>query len=365
MAKTNIVGTEFAETKAEGIQEGSDIQIVHDPSNKHDDKALAVYLMYNGGITEPERLGYIGRGTDIYDLPRDQFPKSAVVVDFYIKSNDDEKFKRHQVGNLVSCNIEIPDVKIANQSEDEELILSFNEEGIEIAFNENEHYYKYNGTFLKGATTYIKKYIKEFEVEMVSKNCETHWKIPQKEIRSAWNLAGDLAAAFGTGIHKALEYEDRYRSYLKPKDGTRCFRIKNPAISKIVNEFYDLNESLGFKGQIFPEALISDVKNGNCALADRIIVRDVQNKVCRLQDYKVNYDFDVVGQVKFKNLPKGVKLSGTKLSKLALQLKQQRTMLEKSGWTVEGVDAFVYDGRWNYYEVNTLEGFNIETGAFN
>lgn len=356
--KSKIVGTEFAQASVEGIQEGSEITIHHEPENQYDSNALAVFF-------EAERIGYIGKGTDLYDIPRDNFPKTASVVDFYIKSESDEKFNRHQIGNLVSCTIEIPEIKVTSQIDKEEILPSFNEEGIFIAFNEEEHYYKYKDVFLKGATTYIKKYVEEFDSEMVSKNCEKYWDIPQKKIREAWKLAGNLAEKFGTGIHKALEYEDLYRSYTKPKDGSRCFTIKNPAIAKIVNEFFELNKRLGFEGDVIPEALVSDVEKGNCGLADRIIVTNWEKKTCRVQDYKVNHSFDKPGQVKFKNLPEGVDLPNTKLSKLALQLKQHRTMLEKSGWTVEGVDGFVYDGEWNYYEVNTLAGFDISTGAFN
>lgn len=353
--KTKIVGTEFAKAKAENIKQGSQVTIYHDPENKFDENALAV-------IFNDERIGYIGKGTDVYDLPRAIFPKNAFVIDFYIKADDDEKFKRHDVGCLVSCNIEIPNKSIPKIGEE---IASFNEEGVVINFDEESHTYTYKGQILKGATTYIKKYEKEFDAETASANCEKYWQIPAKTIKDAWKLSGDLARSFGTGVHKALEFEDLYRSYKKPKDGSRCFLIKNPAIQSIVEEFYKLNERLGFKGDVVPEALVSDVENGNCGLADRILVTDWDKKICRVQDYKVNYDFNVKGQVNFKNLPDGVVLETTKLSKLALQLKQHRTMLEKSGWTVEGVDGFVYDGKWNYYEVNTLDGFDIANGTFN
>lgn len=353
--KTKLVGTEFSQAQAEGIQENSIVTIYHDPENKFDKMALAV-------VFNNERLGYIGKGTDAYDLPRDIFPKNAKVIDFYIKNEFDEKFSRHEIGNLVSCNIEIQDL---TEIKEVNKMNSFNEDGVVINFDEETHTYTYNGQKLKGATTFIKKYIEQFDSEKISKRCETYWKVPAKTIRNAWDLSGDLARHFGTGIHKALEFEDRYRTYLKPKDGSRCFMIKNPAIRNIVDEFYQLNDRLGFKGEIIPEALVSDVENGLCGLADRILVTDWGNKFCRVQDYKVNYDFDVSGNEKFINLPKGVSLPTTKLSKLALQLKQHRTMLEKSGWTVEGVDGFVYDGVWNYYEVNTLDGFDISNGTFN
>ena len=86
---------------------------------------------------------------------------------------------------------------------------------------------------------------------------------------------------------------------------------------------------------------------------------------CRLQDYKVNHSFNDKGKVTFKNLPSEINLPSTKLSKLSLQLKTQAYMLEKQGWIVEGFDGFVFNGKWEYYEANTLDGLNILTGEFN
>lgn len=352
--KTKIVGTQFAKPKAEGITIGSEITIVHDLSNEYDKNALAVFF-------NEERIGYIGKGTDVYDLPRDTFPRKAKVVDFYHKVEGDQ-FNNHDVGNLVSCNIEIPDeVKLKSKDNQQ----SFNEDGVVINFNEDTHTYNYKGQILKGSTTYIKKYMEEFDADTISARCSTAWNVPNNIIRSAWNLSGSASSTFGTGIHKALEFEDLYRAYVKPKDGSRCFTIKHPTIARIVQEFFDLQERLGFKGEVVPEALVSDVENGICGLADRILVTSWEKKTCRIQDYKVNHSFTKEGEVKFINLPNGLTLDTTKLSKLSLQLKFHATMLEKQGWTVEGFDGFVYTDKWEYHQADMLEGFNILEGTFN
>lgn len=345
--KTKIVGTQFSKAKAVGMTEGSEIKVVHDPTNEYDENALAVFF-------NEERIGYVGKGTDLYDIDRNAFPKTGKVVDFYIREEGDDKFTKHDVGTLVSCNIEIPDV-VKIRSKDN--VESFNESVI-INFNEQTHTYTYNGQILTGATTYIKKYLKPFDEGMVAR-CATAWNVDKQIIEGAWELGRDLAATFGTGIHKALEFEDLYRFYHKPKDKSRCFTIKHPTIKRIVEEFFEMYDKLGFKGEIIPEALVSDVENGICGLADRILVTSWEKKTCRIQDYKVNHSFNVSGKETFVNLPKGITLPSTKLSKLSLQLKFHATMLEKSGWTIEGFDGFVYTDKWEYYEPNMLDGFNI------
>ena len=102
-----------------------------------------------------------------------------------------------------------------------------------------------------------------------------------------------------SSIHRAIEFEDRFGSYLKPKDGSRCFQIKHPVIQKIVREFYELNDEMGFTGIVHPEALITDVENNHCALSDRFLVTNLEKKECRVQDYKVNIGFDKKGEFKY------------------------------------------------------------------
>ena len=349
--KTKIVGTQFSKAKAVGMQEGSKVEIIHDEANEFDNMALAV--SFNG-----EHIGHIGRGTDTYDINRHLFPITATVVDFYMKEEGDQ-FDKHEPGTLVSCNIKVPDlIKIDSKND----IKSFNEDLI-INFNEDTHTYAYKGKVLTGVTTFIKKHIKPFDSEGMIERCAASWGIKNREVKDAWALGRDLAASFGTGVHKALEFEDLYRNTTKPKDGSRCFNIKHPAIKKIVDEFFEFYDKLGFEGDVIPEALVSDVENGICGLADRILVTNWEKKTCRIQDYKVNHSFDKKGQESFTNLPEGLKLETTKLSKLSLQLKLHAQMLEKCGWTIEGMDGFVYSDKWEYYEANSLEGFDIIKGT--
>lgn len=346
--KTNIVGTQFVKVEVPEMVVGSDIDIYHDLKNEFDNKALAVF--YN-----KKRIGYIGKGSDVYDLPRNTFPKYAKVVDFYIREEGDKKFTKHQIGTLVSCNIEIPDVI---KLEDKDNKISFNE-GIIINFNERTHTYTFEGKTLVGATTIIKKFMKDFDSEFMIGRCSNSWGVKKDTIKDAWDLGANLAATFGTGIHKALEFEDRYR-HLQKKNGDRCFNVKHPAIKRIIDEFYDLYDSMEFSGYVVAEALISDVENGICGLADRILILNKEDKICRIQDYKVNHSVEKKGSVSFHNLPEGFKkLATTKLSKFSLQLKCYAEMLEKSGWKVLGYDVFVYNEKWKYYCLDQLEGLNI------
>lgn len=348
--KVKIVGTQFAKALAEGLMTDDVCQIVHDPTNPYDKNALKV--LYNN-----EHLGFIGKGTDLYDLDRASFPMEATVVDFLRKTPGD-KFKNHKEGTIVSVTLEIENVVELLEEND---VTSFNEDVV-INFNEETHTYTYNGKVLTGATTYIKKFIKPFDSDEIAGRCVRFWDVPKSTILDAWEIERVLAEQFGTAIHKAIEHEELYSSHIKPKKNERCFKIKHPMIQKIVKEFYELIDSLGHKGDVIPEALVSNVEEGHCGLIDRLLIVNAKEKICRVQDYKVNHSFDTYGQVEFVNLPHGFSLPPTKLAKTALQLKFYAKMLEKDGWTVEGADVFVYADKWRHYEADMLTGLNIVTG---
>ena len=353
--KSKIVATEFNPSEAKGITIGSEISIFHEPKNQFDTKALAV--LFNG-----DKIGYIGKSDDVYDIDRINFPIKGKVVDFYIKDEFDEKFKRHEIGNLVSCTIEIADrVKLVK----EDNVKSFNEDGVIINFNEETHTYTYKNRILKGATTTIKKFIEKFDKDNILPQCEKYWKIDRKIIKSAWELNRDITAGFGTSIHKMIEFNTLYKDYRKPKDNSRCFKIKHPILNAILDEFEELYDTLNIKGDIIAEALVSDVENDICGLADMLIVTDWDNKICELVDFKVNIEFDKKNSVQFKNIPTYLGFTGSKLDKLALQLRVHQQMLKQSGWTVVGLHAMVFENKWKHYNVKDISKFNILTGELN
>ena len=351
MAKDRIVATQFSQAKAKGIFQGADLKINHDTNNQFDENALEV--LYNN-----ERLGYIGKQSDIYDISREMFPMDAKVVDFYFKQEEDN-FTNHEIGTLVSLTLEIEDVVELNPDDN---IPSFNEEGVIINFNEKTHTYTYQGRILSGATTTIKKFIEEFDRDTILPRCEKYWGIDRKIIKSAWELNRDISSGFGTSIHKMIEFNVLYKDYRKPKDNSRCFEIKHPFLNRILDEFETLYHTLNIKGDIVAEALVSDVGNNMCGLADMLIVTDWNNKICELIDFKVNIEFDKKNTVNFKNIPKSLGFTGSKLDKLSLQLGVHQQMLERSGWTVSSLHAMVFEDEWKHYKVKDISNFNIVKG---
>ena len=234
---------------------------------------------------------------------------------------------------------------------------SFNEEGVEIGFEPISHKYFYEGKPLVGVTDYIKKFYKPFDAETISSVLESKWGVPQQIIRDLWTSNGELTSIFGNVVHRALEYFDKFKSYgeiisSQQKEELNYCLPKHPILRKIVEGFLEINK--GEVGEVHTEVLLSDVKNGICGTADRIVILDKEKKICRVKDYKVNIN----SEEKYKThkvLPPFEDLPSNKLSKYQLQLSVYSNMLENSGWTVQGLDVFVYEDIWRHYELPVLK----------
>ncbi len=234
---------------------------------------------------------------------------------------------------------------------------SFNEEGINIEFEPNGHTYVYNNVPLVGATEFIKKFYKPFDVETISSVLESKWGIPQKIIKDLWDSNGDITSEFGSVIHRTLENYEKFKSYgeiissQKKEEKNYCLP-KHPVLRSIVEEFIELNKDE--KGEVITEVLLSDVKSGICGQADRLIIVDKEKKICRIKDYKINIDSEVVDK-SYKVLAPFNELPSTKLSKYQLQMSLYANLLQKSGWSVEGLTVFVYEKNWKKFELPILK----------
>lgn len=232
---------------------------------------------------------------------------------------------------------------------------SFNED-ITINFDPISHVYMYGDKKLVSATEYIKKFYKEFDEETMSSVSAKSWGVEQQDVKDLWKANGELTSSLGSVIHKALENYDKFSSVgdkisSKKEMDSNYAMPKHPILKSAIEGFIKINKT---KGKVIPEALITDVNNGFCGHADRILIVDEKKKVCRIQDYKINIGAEEVSSSlkvggEFKDLP------ATKLSKYQLQLSFYANMLQKSGWTVEGLDIFVLEDEWKYYKLDVLK----------
>lgn len=228
-------------------------------------------------------------------------------------------------------------------------LTSFNE-GIEIYFDEAEHVYTYSNKTFKSATTWIKQYEEEFDSDRMSASCSKKWGIPQADILAVWQGNGDVASQFGTALHAVFEYYFTYKkigALIQEKSGKNKNGAmpNHPFLQKLITDL----EVIRTDGDTIQEALVSSKKHRVCGLIDDLLIVDRKKKICRIRDYKIT--FDIVVEKNDLKKPFAY-LGGSKLSKNFLQLSFYGYLLTASGWKVEGIDIFNWDGEWHKHSLD-------------
>ena len=227
---------------------------------------------------------------------------------------------------------------------------SFNED-IDIDFNEKYHTYKHNGVQLTCFSTWVKQYYKPFPASIVATIMSKKHDVPKEDILGMWKSNGLLSANLGNLVEEAVQYYEEYES-LGDDLGNNNAMPKHPMLKKIVTEYFDLVRD---DGEVIHQALITDVSTKKAGTADKLIVLDWDKKLCRLQDFKANIEAEKIDS-KMKPLAPFSHLPANKLTKYQIQMSFYAHLLEKHGWTVEGLDALVYEDTWKVYPLEVLRG---------
>lgn len=336
-----VVGISFNPTQGEGINVGTELDLVHDSDNQYSSRAIAVKY---GDLL----LGHIGeKGNEAHEKVFEQLPILASVKTIS-RLAEGEQFAKFKEGEITHLEIEF-----AMPCDSDGLVDSFNED-IKLKFLPEDHRYVYEGKNLLSASTYIKRWIKQFDSERVSAICADKYGCKQSEVLDMWRSSGDIAAAFGTAIHNAMEHYEKYKwlgEIVQNQKGEAYNKAlpTHPFLRRIVEDFYKLDLQ---EGEVVSEALLTNVELGLCGTADRILITG--EKRCRVQDFKVNIDADLVSSNN-KYLGQMAVLPATKLSKYQLQMSFYARLLELSGWVVEGLDAFVFEDGWKHYKLDLLK----------
>lgn len=244
-----------------------------------------------------------------------------------------------------------------------ERIESFNENNVVIDFIKSSHQYSRDSVPFIGVTTFIKKFYKEFDSEAISKVSSKSWGVEQDDVKSFWDENRDLTASFGSVVHKALETYDKFKAMgntiSKKKGVDENYALpRHPILKEIVLGFIAMTKKLDMDSyHVVPEALVTDVSKNICGTADRVLIISPTKKICRIQDYKVNIGSEEV-KSSLKPLAPFSNLPANKITKYQIQMSVYANMMEKSGWTVEGLDVFIYEKEWVHYKLDVLNVIN-------
>lgn len=250
-------------------------------------------------------------------------------------------------------------------------------EHIEVEFNELNHTYHHEGQAFTCFSTWVKQYYEPFNANAVSSQMSKRSGVPKEDIQAMWKSNGTLSANLGNLVEEAIQHYEKHCVTGWKIGGEKSMACtdkdkalpKHPLLKTIVREY--VSTVPVYEGQIVSQALVTDKHTNKAGTIDRLIVLDWDKKLCRIEDYKAHIDADKIDRYN-KPLPPFDHLPACKLTKYQIQMSFYANLLERHGWTVEGLDALVYEDTWKVYPLDVIRGkwfddvvgFNDPLGSF-
>lgn len=357
--------------KSSELKEGETVLLIPEPENSYDPKAIR--LEYSG-----HKIGYVPRKKEGLDFSiqswcHDHFEVVSAKIDQVWYSFNNEITYEHSEGcELIGIYVSF-EIPIKNEEEYDKIITkhSFSEPDVIVDFNDTKHIYnmRWNGgtKVLKGGTTFIKRFYNEFDAPKIARQCSKYWGVRASDIEEMWASNGAVAGQFGTVVHLALEHYINFQKIGQTITETRqkagkdvegnYAMPKHPFLKKTIESLNKLTDKLDKKynvEEIVAEALVTDSSTGWGGLVDRLAILDRKKKIARVQDYKVNIGAEKE-EPHSKPKPPFSHLPANKLTKYALQLSFYAAILKKHGWTIEGLDVFIFEEKWVHHELDLID----------
>lgn len=357
--------------KSSELKEGETVLLIPEPENLYDPKAIR--LEYSG-----HKIGYVPRKKEGLDFSiqswcHDHFEVVSAKIDQVWYSFNNEITYQHSEGcELVGIYVSF-EIPIKNEEEYDKIITkhSFSEPDVIVDFNDTKHIYnmRWNGgtKVLKGGTTFIKRFYNEFDAPKIARQCSKYWGVKASDIEEMWASNGAVSGLLGTTVHLALEHYINFQKIGQTITETRqkagkdvegnYAMPKHPFLKKTIESLNKLTDKLDKKynaEEIVAEALVTDSATGWGGLVDRLAILDRKKKIARVQDYKVNIGAEKE-EPHSKPKPPFSHLPANKLTKYALQLSFYAAILKKHGWTIEGLDVFIFESKWVHHELELID----------
>lgn len=231
--------------------------------------------------------------------------------------------------------------------------------------------------YLSGSK-FPEQFYAEFDSKEILEAIKKKHGLTDKEvaaIKAMWSVNGDASTNLGNAIHFAMENYDRnfeLGDKIKkvkefktkaPEIGANKALNRNPVLKKLVESFH---EKFGGDYIRFNEEFIWDKGLKLCGSIDRIKVVDLKKRIIRIQDFKTDAD---INETKYQlvtspfyALTQGDNptMGKTLLDYHWLQLSFYAFILQRAGWTVEGLDVYWVNGQKLVSGENPWEEFTHE-----
>ena len=205
--------------------------------------------------------------------------------------------------------------------------------GVTAYIDSGHHFYNDKGDQYLSPSSFLKKYKKPFPKQFILPKMVGAYGGTEEDWTTMWSLQGDISTQLGKAIHAGIELYGKYGELgakAGAKENTNKALPTQPYVKWAVQEYFKGKE----KDDAEYEVLVLDDENMRMGLIDRLKYVDRKNKIVRVQDLKTNADL----HKKEELLTPFNTLAPEVLSTYRIQLTWYAKILEKYGYTVEGMD---------------------------
>lgn len=208
--------------------------------------------------------------------------------------------------------------------------------------------------YLSGSR-FPEQFYAEFDKKGISEAMVKKYGVDLDALLAMWQINSEASTGYGTAVHAALENYDRNYELGDKVKKVKEFKTKPPEIGenkalnrnaflmKIVKDFH---EQFGGDYIRFNEEFVWNKEFKLCGSIDRIKVIDFKKRIIRIQDYKTDADihettYQLTTSPFYKETQGDKPTMGKELlDKHWFQLSFYAFILERAGWTVEGLDIY-------------------------
>lgn len=211
-------------------------------------------------------------------------------------------------------------------------------------FDEDIHvYYNDKGEKLLSGTGFSSQYKYPFNPSMILPKMVAKWNVEAADIQATWDLKRDAATHFGNALHRALELYGKYAQIsAKMEKSALC---DMPFLANVVANYYEGRDN---EVALYEEFVTDGV---HCGQIDRLVVTG--DRHCVIRDFKTAPDLHKPGSPKMLKKPFNT-LPNTPFGAYSLQLNYYADIVEKAGWTVDGIVIDHWNNGWTEVPVTRM-----------
>lgn len=223
-----------------------------------------------------------------------------------------------------------------------------------VLYDEANHVYFKDGYDMLSGSAFAERYTPKFNKDVILPLFAKKHGVDPLEISEMWDMKGEVGKAFGTALHKGLEFYGKHKKTIDATQGT--FEI-HPSIKGAVLEFFEgreLEKTPAQTTRLAETALYEPFIHfeGYCGFIDRLVIVDRAKKIAIIEDFKTDADLH---KGKGKMLAPFESMKNEPLSRHQLQLSFYAHIMGMLGWVIPKLRIHHYTDTWNTIELDVLD----------